>query len=60
MARRSKVRVSDPVPDLATQVAILEREMAVQREALQRLKDMARAPRADREPPASRPLRQTA
>ena len=60
MARRSNARVSDLVPDLATQVEILEREMAVQREALQRLKDLARAPRADRTPPASRPVRQTA
>ena len=47
MARRSNTRAADPFQGLAAQVEILERELAALRDALQRLKDMARTARAD-------------
>lgn len=44
MARRPKSAGIDPFADLTKKVEILEREMAVQRAALDRLKAMGRAP----------------
>jgi hypothetical protein len=40
MARRSQSAGTDPFADLAKKVEILERELSVQRSAMQRLKDM--------------------
>jgi hypothetical protein len=59
MARRRKT--ADPFADLAKKIEILEREMATQREALMKLKEMgapAGAPRV--RPPAATPMRRTA
>jgi hypothetical protein len=49
MARRPSVGGpgSDQFADLAKKTAILEREMAVQREALERLKALGQVPRID-------------
>ena len=55
--RRSRAGV-DPLADLAKKTEILEREMAVQRAALERLKELAPAePEPDR---VDRPDTQTA
>ena len=43
MARRPRKAGVDPFADLEKKVAILEREMAVQRIALEKLKDMGPA-----------------
>lgn len=40
MARQSSSAGSDPFADLAKKVEILERELSVQRTAMQRLKEM--------------------
>lgn len=41
MARRSNSAGSDPFADLAKKIEILERELSVQRTAMERLKEMA-------------------
>jgi hypothetical protein len=53
---------ADPFADLARKIEILEREMATQREALTKLKEMSApaAPAAVRAAPAAAPIRRTA
>ena len=60
MARRSKASAADPFADLARKLEILEREMAVQRRALERLKEMAEAPREAPRPQILAVARKTA
>jgi hypothetical protein len=45
MARRSRLAALDPLADLAKKMEILERELAVQREAMDRLKELSTPPR---------------
>jgi hypothetical protein len=59
MARRPRAAGVDPFADLAKKIEILEREMAVQRIALDKLKQMG-APRAPQEPTAPARVRKTA
>ena len=49
MGRRPGVAGTDPFAHLAKKIAILEREMAVQREAIDRLKALGEARRTDLE-----------
>jgi hypothetical protein len=56
MARRRVTPTIDPLADLAKKVEILEREMAVQRQALARLKELG-APKRDAD---DHPVRRTA
>ena len=61
MARRRKT--ADPFADLAKKIEILEREMATQREALVKLKEMGApggAPRVRPTASAATPIRRTA
>ena len=44
MARRRRTSADDPFADLAKKVAILEQELSVQREAMERLKELAVKP----------------
>ena len=51
MARRRRTAVgSDSLEELARKAKILERELAVQREALDKLKEMGTARKPEREP----------
>lgn len=59
MPRRPKALELDPFADLAKKVEILEREMSVQRAALDRLKALAR-PHHPRRDEAPTPARKTA
>lgn len=59
MARRRATEPVDPFADLAKKIEILEREMAVQRAALDKLKEMGNRGRKHQEPPAQ-PIRRTA
>lgn len=61
MARRRNPASIDPLADLAQKIAILEREMAAQRAALDRLKQMGpvRRPAAN-EPATPAAVRKTA
>lgn len=47
MARRPRMAGPDTFADLAKKIAILEREMAVQQAALERLKALGESPRLD-------------
>jgi hypothetical protein len=49
MARRPELAGTDPFADLAKKISILEREMLVQRVALERLKALGETRRADLE-----------
>ena len=61
MARRIRIAGIDPFADLAKKIEILEREMATQRVALERLKAMGPAPDMHhRMPVVSPPARKTA
>jgi hypothetical protein len=60
MARRIRIAGIDPFADLAKKIEILEREMATQRVALERLKAMGSAPDMHRVPVVSPPARKTA
>jgi hypothetical protein len=51
MARRRNAAAVDPLADLARKLEVLEREMATQRAALEKLKAMG-APRQVHTPPA--------
>jgi len=44
MARRPKTAGSDPLADLAEKTKVLEQELAIQRDAMQKLKAMGRDP----------------
>ena len=44
MARRPKTAGSDPLADLAEKMKVLEEELALQRDAMQKLKAMGRDP----------------
>ena len=44
MARRPKTAGSDPLADLAEKAKVLEEEMAIQRDAMQKLKAMGPDP----------------
>jgi hypothetical protein len=59
MPRRFRSAATDPLADLARKLEILEREMAVQRAAMERLKAM-RVSRAEHEAVAVLPIRRTA
>jgi hypothetical protein len=59
MARPRGTADVDPFADLAKKVEILEREMAVQRVALDKLKDMGTSSRKTHEP-VQHPIRKTA
>ena len=59
MARRRATAPVDPFADLAKKVEILEREMAVQRAALDKLKEMGNRAAKNQEP-AVQPIRRTA
>jgi hypothetical protein len=59
MARRRKA-AEDPLADLSTKLEILERELAVQRRAMERLKELARTPHVESEPLRALPIRKTA
>ena len=50
----------DPFADLTKKIAILEREMATQRLALERLKALGQAPRPHRSPAQEIQVRRTA
>lgn len=58
MSRRRAAASDDPFADLERKVEILEREMAVQRAALDRLKELASP--GSREEPYVRPVAKTA
>lgn len=60
MARRSRSAASDPLADLATKLAILEREMQVQRDAMERLKELGRPSRVEDEVVPVLPVRRSA
>lgn len=60
MARRSRSAATDPLADLARKLEILEREMEVQRQAMERLKAMRRPTRVDPEVAPVLPIRRTA
>jgi hypothetical protein len=60
MARRSRSAATDPLADLARKLEILEREMALQREAMERLKAMRRPSRVEPEEIPVLPVRRTA
>jgi len=59
MARRQRAAAADPFADLAKKMEILEREMAVQRIALERLKQMG-SPELPHERAAETRIRRTA
>ncbi len=59
MTRRSRKTADDPFADLAKKIEILEQEMAVQRAAIERLKDLGSAATAFHQPAVS-PVRKTA
>ena len=44
MARRPKTACSDPLADLAEKTKVLEEELAIQRDAMQKLKAMGPDP----------------
>ena len=44
MARRPKTAGSDPLADLAEKIKVLEEELAIQRDAMQKLKAMGPDP----------------
>jgi hypothetical protein len=60
MARRSKSAGRDPFADLAKKVEILERELSVQRTAMERLKEMVGTRLPRRTLPHSAETRRTA
>jgi hypothetical protein len=60
MASRSKAAAADPFADLARKLEILEQEMAVQRRALDRLREMGRTPRDTVSKPSLALVRKTA
>ncbi len=62
MARRRRASRHDPFADLAQRAADLERELSVQREALDRLKQMAAKPSSTAKPapPSSHTPRRSA
>lgn len=61
MARRRRTAVgSDSLEELARKAEILERELALQREALDKLKEMGTARRQEREEPIAPVARKTA
>lgn len=60
MARRRKPAADDPFADLATKSEILERELAVQRAAMDRLKEMSQPAAEEREVVVTLPQRRTA
>jgi hypothetical protein len=49
MARRPKMAGSDPLADLAEKTKVLEEELAIQRDAMQKLKAMGADPYFARE-----------
>jgi hypothetical protein len=50
MARRPKTAGTDPLADLAEKTKVLEEEMAIQRDAMQKLKAMGPDPSFVRDP----------
>lgn len=60
MARRRKAGAGDPLADLASKTEILERELAVQRAAMERLKEMSQPAVEEREVVVTLPQRRTA
>lgn len=60
MARRRKAGADDPFADLASKTEILERELAVQRAAMERLKEMSQPAVEEREVVVTLPQRRTA
>lgn len=61
MARRRRTAAGlESLADLARKTEILERELAVQRQALDRLREMAVEPRKDAVEPPSLPARTSA
>jgi len=59
MARRPRTAGSDPFADLAEKIKVLEEELALQRDAMQKLKAMGPDPYAIRDA-AQTPSRKTA
>jgi hypothetical protein len=55
MSRRRSPAAADPLANLAEKLEILEREMAAQRAALERLKQMGAAPRPTSREPVTPP-----
>ena len=54
MARRPKTAGPDPFADLAKKMEVLEQELAVQRAALDKLKDLGAARRVSHDEPLAR------